>query len=80
MVLWNLLDDGPSHKGPLLGPSESMRGGTLSTNTRQQPLSAWQVSRCWVIWIFLVRDEFAEYSIFGTKYSGLKLLSAFLLN
>jgi hypothetical protein len=80
MVLWNLLDDGPSRKGPLLGPSESMRGGTLGTNTRQQPLSAWQVSRCWVIWIFLVRDEFAEYSIFGTKYSGLKLLSAFLLN
>jgi hypothetical protein len=29
MVLWNLLDDGSSHKGPLLGSSESLRGGTL---------------------------------------------------
>jgi hypothetical protein len=31
------------------------------------PLSAWQVSSCWVIWIFLVRDEFVEYSISRTK-------------
>jgi hypothetical protein len=46
MVLWNLPDGGPSHSGPLLGPSESLRGGTLSTNPHQQPLSAWQVSRC----------------------------------
>jgi hypothetical protein len=23
MVLWNHLDGGPSHSGPLLGPSES---------------------------------------------------------
>jgi hypothetical protein len=35
MVLWNLLDGGPSHSGSLLGPSESMRGGTLSTNPHQ---------------------------------------------
>jgi hypothetical protein len=35
-----------------------MRGGTPGTNPRQQHLSAWQVSRCWVIWIFLVCDEF----------------------
>jgi hypothetical protein len=25
--------------------------------------SAWQLSRCWVIWIFHVHDEFVEYSI-----------------
>jgi hypothetical protein len=37
MVLWNLLHDGPSHIGPLLGPSESMRGGTSGTNPQQQP-------------------------------------------
>jgi hypothetical protein len=57
-----------------------MRRGILGTNTRQQPPSAWQVSRCWVNWIFLFRDEFAEYSISRTKYSSMKLLSAFLLN
>jgi hypothetical protein len=28
MIRWNLLDDALSHSGPLLGPSESMRGGT----------------------------------------------------
>jgi hypothetical protein len=37
MVLWNLPDRGPSHSEPLIGPSESMRGGTLSTNPRQGP-------------------------------------------
>jgi hypothetical protein len=63
MVLLNLLDDGPSCIGPLLGPSESMQGGTLGTNPRQQPSSAWQVSRCLVISIFLVCDEVVEYSI-----------------
>jgi hypothetical protein len=41
MVLWNLLHGGLNHSGPLLRPSESMRGGTLSTNPRQQPPSAW---------------------------------------
>jgi hypothetical protein len=45
MVLWNLLDGGPSHNRPLLGPFESLRGGTPGTNPRQQPPSAWQVSR-----------------------------------
>jgi hypothetical protein len=35
MVLWNLLNDGSSRIGPLLGPFESMRGGTLGTNPRQ---------------------------------------------
>jgi hypothetical protein len=35
MVLWNLLDGGLSHNGPLLGPSESMRGGTPGTNLHQ---------------------------------------------
>jgi hypothetical protein len=40
MVLWNLLDGGSSHSGPLLRPSESMRGGTPGTNPRQQPPSA----------------------------------------
>jgi hypothetical protein len=45
MTLWNLLDHGPSRSRALLGPSESMSGGTLGTNTHQQPLSAWQVSR-----------------------------------
>jgi hypothetical protein len=34
MILWNPLDSGPSHSGPLLGPSESMRGGTPGTNPR----------------------------------------------
>jgi hypothetical protein len=63
MILCNLLYGGLSHSGPLLRPSESMRGGTLGTNPRQQPPSASQVSRCWVIWIFLVCGEFAEYSI-----------------
>jgi hypothetical protein len=62
MVLWNLLDGGPSNSGPLLGPSESMQGGTLGTNTRQQLPSAWQVSMYWVIWIFLICNKYAEYS------------------
>jgi hypothetical protein len=35
MVLWNLLNGGLSHRGPLLGLSESMRGSTLGTNPRQ---------------------------------------------
>jgi hypothetical protein len=69
MVLWNLLDGGPNHSGPLLGPFESMRGGTIGTNPHQQPPSPWQVNRCSVIWIFLVCDEFTKYSISGTKYS-----------
>jgi hypothetical protein len=77
MVIWNLLNDRPSHIVPLLRPSESMWGGILSANPCQQPPSAWQMSRYWVIWIFLVLDEFVEYSILGTKYSGMKLLSAF---
>jgi hypothetical protein len=63
MVLWNLSDGEPSRSGPLLGPSESMQGGTPGTNPRQQPLNAWQVRRCWTIWIFLVCNEFAKYSI-----------------
>jgi hypothetical protein len=40
MVLWNLLDGGPSHNRLLLGPSESMWGGTPGTNPHQQPPSA----------------------------------------
>jgi hypothetical protein len=32
MAIWNLLDGGPSRKGALLRPSESLRGGTLGTN------------------------------------------------
>jgi hypothetical protein len=80
MVLWNLLDGGLSHSGLLLGPSEFMRGGTLGTNPHQLPPSAWQVSRYWVIYIFVVCDEFVEYSISGTKYSGMKSLSAFSLS
>jgi hypothetical protein len=61
MVLWNLLDGGLSCSSPLLGPSEFMRGGTPGTNSRQQPMSAWQLSKCWVIWIFFTCDKFAEY-------------------
>jgi hypothetical protein len=80
MVLWDLLDGGLSHSGPLLGPSKSTRGGTSGTNPQQQLLSAWHVSRCWVIWIFLVCDEFAEYTILKTKYSSMKLLSTFSMN
>jgi hypothetical protein len=34
MVLWNLLDDGPSRIGPLLGPFESMQGSTPDTDPR----------------------------------------------
>jgi hypothetical protein len=45
MILWNLLDGGLSRRGPLLEPSEFMRGGTPGTNPHQQPPSAWQVSR-----------------------------------
>jgi hypothetical protein len=79
MVFCNLLDGGLSHNRLLHEPSESLRGGTLGTNPHQQPPSGWQVGRCWVIWIFLVSDKFAEYSILGTKYSGMKLLSFFSL-
>jgi hypothetical protein len=32
LIFWNLLDGGPSHNRPLLGLSESVRGGTLGTN------------------------------------------------
>jgi hypothetical protein len=32
MVIWNLLDGGSSHSGPLLEPSKPMRGGTPGTN------------------------------------------------
>jgi hypothetical protein len=63
MVLWNFPDGGSSRSGPILKPFESIRGGTPGINPRQQPPSAWQVSRCWLIWIFLVYNEFAEYSI-----------------
>jgi hypothetical protein len=34
MVFWNLLDGGLSRNGPLLGPFESLRGGTLGTHPR----------------------------------------------
>jgi hypothetical protein len=40
MVLWNLMDGGPSRSRPLLVPSESMWAGILGTNPRQQPSSA----------------------------------------
>jgi hypothetical protein len=63
MVLYNLLDYGLSHNGPHLGPFEYMWSGTLGTNPHQHPPSAWQVSRYWVIMIFLVCDEVTEYSI-----------------
>jgi hypothetical protein len=72
----SLLNGGLSCSGPLLEPSESMRGGTPGTNPHQQRLSAWQVSRCWVIWIFLIRNEFTGYSISRIKYSNMKLRSA----
>jgi hypothetical protein len=32
MILLNLLDGGPSHSEPLVGPFESMLGGTPATN------------------------------------------------
>jgi hypothetical protein len=32
MTIWNLLDSGPSHSRPLVGPSKSMQGGTPGTN------------------------------------------------
>jgi hypothetical protein len=35
MVLWNVLDGGPSCSEPLLGPSESMRDDTPGTKPRQ---------------------------------------------
>jgi hypothetical protein len=34
MVFWNLLDGGLSRSGPLLGPSESLRGGTPGPHPR----------------------------------------------
>jgi hypothetical protein len=80
MVFWNLLDGGLSHNGPLLGPSEFLRDGTLDTNLSQQPPSVWQVSICRVIWVLLVCDKFVEYSILETKYSGMSLLTAFSPN
>jgi hypothetical protein len=58
MVLWNFLDGGPSHNGPLVRPSKSMRGGTLGTNPRQQPLSAWKV----VIPGFYAKTEYSSYA------------------
>jgi hypothetical protein len=39
MVILNLLDSGPSCSGPLLGPFESMRGGTPGTNPHQDKLA-----------------------------------------
>jgi hypothetical protein len=36
MILYNLLDGGPSHSGPLIGSSESMQGGTSGTNPHQK--------------------------------------------
>jgi hypothetical protein len=33
MVLWNLLDGGPSRSGPLIGYFESIWGGTLGTKS-----------------------------------------------
>ncbi len=54
MVLWNLLDGGPSPSRPLLGPFESMSGGTLGTNPHQQPPSARQVNIHMVTLFFLV--------------------------
>jgi hypothetical protein len=80
MVFWNLLDGGPNRSGPLLEPSESLRDGTPGTNACQHHLSAWQVSRCYLIWIFLVSDEFIEHPISETKYSDMNLLSAFSPN
>jgi hypothetical protein len=65
---------------PSLGLLSPCRVVPRGTNPRQQPQSAWQVNRCWVIWIFLVHNKFVEYSILRTKYSGMKLLSAFSPN
>jgi hypothetical protein len=41
LAFWSLLQDGPSPYGPLLQPSKFMRLGTLGTDSRQQPPSAW---------------------------------------
>ncbi len=46
MVLWNLLDGGPSHSGPLHGPSESMRGGTPGTNPHHNSKGVTFVALC----------------------------------
>jgi hypothetical protein len=35
MILWNLLYDGSCCSRALLGPSESMHGGTTGTNPHQ---------------------------------------------
>jgi hypothetical protein len=35
MFFYNLLDGGPNHSGPLIGPSESLRGGTSGTHPHQ---------------------------------------------
>jgi hypothetical protein len=48
MFFWNLLYGGASHSGPVLGPSESLRGGTHDTNPRQSlnPSSILHSERC----------------------------------
>jgi hypothetical protein len=38
MILWNLLDGGPSHKGPLFGPFKSLLGGTSGINPHHKPM------------------------------------------
>jgi hypothetical protein len=50
MVLWNLLNGGLSHNGPLLRPFESMQGSTLGTNNHHV------MSVCVCVVVFLLRD------------------------
>jgi hypothetical protein len=50
MVLCYLLDGGPSHSGPLLGPSMSIRGGTPGTNSRQRVSLGGLVRQLCPIW------------------------------
>jgi hypothetical protein len=50
MVLWNILNGGLSHNGPLLRPFESMQGSTLGTNNHHV------MSVCVCVVVFLLRD------------------------
>jgi hypothetical protein len=59
MVIWNLLDGGPSCKGHLLGSSESMRGGIPGNNPRQ--------------WCYIQFLRFWKISSFDSKHKAVRL-------
>jgi hypothetical protein len=64
MVLWNLLEGGLSHSEPLLGPSESMRGGSPGTNPR----------------LFITRYGLYEYTIMSLRLTNAPAYFLYLMN